>query len=95
MIVRYLRRHEVLPSVPRTSNTSIKDLTIDNLMNHRTASPSTTVQKSTPSTPKLTPIDRLLYRDKLRNDPFPVRRPTRKVTFNLTHETIMPFTECS
>jgi hypothetical protein len=46
--------------------------------------------KITSIAPTLATADRLLNRDKIRNDPSVIRRPPRRLIMNPTHEIMMP-----
>ena len=89
-IVRYLRRNELLPSEKSSDFLSSDPLMTDPLQYKK---PRIVIINASPQPdppPRLTPTDRLLYRDKLRNDPTLLRRPARKLLFSTTHEAIIP-----
>ncbi len=89
--VRYLRRHELMPSERSVRPSApVKVLLSESEFNKPTIS-TVNVNKITGVAPTLATTDRLLNRAKMRNDPSVIRRPPRKLTMDISHETIMPF----
>ena len=92
-VVRYLRGNELLPSQRFAQQTAIKNPPVSQLQ-VETNEPIPVIgsNKTRGTAPILTTMDRLLKRDKIRNDASVIRRPPRRLLINTMRETIVPIT---
>lgn len=94
-LVRFAKKQEIAPLKSQMMATSMKEFPKVELRPTTSTEPMNSNKMKPPSTPKLTPIERILFRDKLINDPFQIRRPRRKLAMNFTHQNIVALTECN
>lgn len=84
-LVRYLRKSDLLPSEESSNVFTPNRLDIVPVQYEKSSIVMTN------STPRRTPIERLLYRDQLRNDSAILRRPPRKFIFTPSNESLVRF----
>lgn len=85
-LVRYLRKNQSLPSEESAHVFTPNRLDIVPVQYEKSS------MIMTNSTARRTPIERLLYRDQLRNDStLLIRRPARKLMFTPTNESLVRF----
>lgn len=89
-VVRYLRRNQLLPSERAPGSIPVPPAPEYSPVSRRPSEALVNTKKTVAFAPALTGTDRLLYRDQLRKDVSAVRRPTRKLVVNASHETILP-----
>ena len=90
-LVRYLKRSELMPSEQSISmSKSEKTLLLSQSPSKQTIISVANTNKIAGTAPHLVTNNRLLNRAKIRNDGFLLRKPSNKLAFNISHETIVP-----